>query len=215
MASLSLGGILTELGWEPWVVSELLSKVSKCSRRVSFAGQCEHPPRISATRAPPHLASLCPCLPQVIMTVSQHRKPRFFSNHICSNKEQGKDEVYKKGNTPADCHRRNFISILELMWWWILHGFPSHSEYINTPNFSSLCSKNMSSSFALNFRFFCSNCFAFWSHYFLHPYWSKWLLLQKRALFVTEGDKAVTWECICTCHHLTFILNTETRVFQY
>lgn len=90
-------------------------KVSKCSRRVSFAGQCEHPPRISATRAPPHLASLCPCLPQVIMTVSQHRKPRFFSNHICSNKEQGKDEVYKKGNTPADCHRRNFISILELM----------------------------------------------------------------------------------------------------
>lgn len=51
------------------------------------------------------------------------------------------------------------------------------------------------SSFVLKFRwrFFCSDCFAFWSPSFPHPYWSKWLLLQKRALFVTESGKAVTW----------------------
>lgn len=57
------------------------------------------------------------------------------------------------------------------MWWWILHGFPSHNEYINIPNFSSLCSKNTSSSFALNFRFFCSLCF-------LEPLFSPSLLIQ-------------------------------------
>lgn len=50
------------------------------------------------------------------------------------------------------------------------------------------------SSFVLNSRiiFFCSDHFAFWGPSFPHPYWFKWLLLQKRAPFVT-GDKAVTW----------------------
>lgn len=38
-------------------------KVSKCSRRVAFARQCQHPPQISTAQAPPHPASLCPSVP--------------------------------------------------------------------------------------------------------------------------------------------------------
>lgn len=122
-------------------------KVSKCSRRITFGRQCQHPPRIPTAQAPPPPTSLCHSVPACLRGSGRFtaQKPRFASNHICSNKEWRKDEVYRKGNTPADCHR-SFISILVLIWWWILHGFPSCNEYINTSNVSSLCSENDTSS---------------------------------------------------------------------
>lgn len=149
MASLFLGGILTELAWEPWVVSELLSKPPSVAAESPWAGNASI--LLGSQLLRHHLllpASATLSLPASgAQDSSQHRKPRFASNHICSNKEWRMDEVYKKGNTPADCHRRSFISILELIWWWILHGFPSRNEYINTSNVSSLCSENMTQIF--------------------------------------------------------------------
>lgn len=112
MASLFLGGILTELAWEPWVVSELLSKSPSVPGESPLAGRASI--LLGHHLLPP--ASATPSLPASgAHDSSQHRKPRFVSNHICSNEDWGKDGVYKKGNTPADCHRRNFISILELI----------------------------------------------------------------------------------------------------
>lgn len=117
MASLFLGGILTELAWEPWVVSALLSKSPSVPGESPLAGNASI--LLGSQLLRHHLllpASVTLSLPASgAHDSSQHRKNRFVSNHICSNKEWGKDEVYKKGNTPADCHRRNFIGILELI----------------------------------------------------------------------------------------------------
>lgn len=99
MACLFLGGILTDLAWEPWVVSALLSKSPNVPGESPLAVNASILLRSQLLRH--HLllpASATLSLPASgAHDSSQHRKPRFVSNHICSNKEWERMRCIKRG----------------------------------------------------------------------------------------------------------------------
>lgn len=86
-----------------------LLKPGKSSRRVALVREGKHPPQIQTSQTPSP-ATFCHLVPPLQVRTSQQRKLRFVSNHICTNKGLGKDEVYRKGNALAHC-RKNFIRI--------------------------------------------------------------------------------------------------------
>lgn len=174
-------------------------------------------PNSSGTTSSCQPLPLCPCLPQGLRTVHSTENPGLLQITFAATKNGEWMRCINKGNTPADCHRSSFINILELIWWWILHGFPSCNEYINTSKVSSLCSENMTEVFKSKISdsdFSAAIALLFGAPIFHIPTDSNDSCYRKGP-YLSQKLTRQSPECtICTCHHLTFI-ETETRVFQY